>query len=178
MQAVVLAGGRGTRLRSRTGDLPKSLVDVGGRPLLDHQIVLAKRHGIESILILVNHAAERIVEFCNQRDNWGIDVRCVNDGAPRGTAGAVLSVFDLLDDDFLTIYGDTMLDIDLTRYNSPEYIKDAGTPERLDKVCADLESGRIARASLKSPQKAVFLDRDGSASMLTMDTSIVPNVSN
>jgi NDP-sugar pyrophosphorylase family protein len=63
MQAVVLAGGRGTRLRSRTGDLPKSLVDVGGRPLLEHQIVLAKRHGTESILILVNHAAERIVEF-------------------------------------------------------------------------------------------------------------------
>lgn len=257
MQAVVLAGGRGTRLRSRTGDLPKSLVDVGGRPLLEHQIGLVKRHGIERILILVSHAAEQIVEFCNQRDNWGIDVRCVNDGAPRGTAGAVLFVLDLLDDDFLTIYGDTMLDIDLNRfkrfheehkaaaatvlthpndhpqdsdlietsedgmvsafhpyphdpgcyypnrvnaalyyirkqalspwraaatpldfgkdlfpemlrlgmkitsYNSPEYIKDAGTPERLDKVCADFESGRIARASLSTPQKAVFLDRDG-----------------
>ncbi|RWD37126.1 MAG: HAD-IIIA family hydrolase [Mesorhizobium sp.] len=257
MQAVVLAGGRGTRLRSRTGDLPKSLVDVGGRPLLEHQIVLAKQHGIERILILVNHGAGQIVEFCNQRENWGIDVRCVDDGAPRGTAGAVLSVLDMLDDNFLTIYGDTMLDIDFTRfkcfhekhkaaaatvfshpndhphdsdlietsedgivtafhtyphdpgcyypnkvsaalyyirkqalsrwraavtpldfgkdlfpemlragieirsYSSPEYIKDAGTPERLDKVCADFESGRIARASLASPQKAVFLDRDG-----------------
>ncbi|TIT01731.1 MAG: HAD-IIIA family hydrolase [Mesorhizobium sp.] len=257
MQAVVLAGGRGTRLRSRISDLPKSLVNVGGRPLLEHQIVLAKQHGIERILILVNHAAERIVEFCNQRENWGIDILCVNDGAPRGTAGAVLSVLDLLDDDFLTIYGDTMLDIDLTRfkcfhekhkaaaatvfthpndhphdsdlietsedgmvtafypyphdpgcyypnkvsaalyyirrqalspwraavtpldfgkdlfpemlraglkirsYNSPEYIKDAGTPARLDKVCDDFESGCIARASLTSPQKAVFLDRDG-----------------
>ncbi|WP_084804329.1 HAD-IIIA family hydrolase [Bradyrhizobium sp. NAS80.1] len=257
MQAVVLAGGRGTRLRSRTGDLPKSLVNVGGRPLLEHQIILAKQHGIESILILVNHAAEQIVEFCNQRENWGIDVRCVNDGAPRGTAGAVLSTLDVLGDDFLTIYGDTMLDVDLTRfrcfhekhkaaaatvfthpndhphdsdlietsedgmvtafhpyphdpgcyypnrvsaalyyirkqalspwrtavtpldfgkdlfpemlrvgmeirsYNSPEYIKDAGTPERLDKVCADFESGRIARSSLSSLQKAVFLDRDG-----------------
>jgi histidinol-phosphate phosphatase family protein len=257
MQAVVLAGGRGTRLRGRIGDLPKSLANIGGTPLLEHQIVLAKQHGITRILILVNHAADQIVEFCNQRKNWGIDVRCVNDGAPRGTAGAVLAVLDLLDDDFLTIYGDTMLDIDLTRfksfhekhkaaaatifthpndhphdsdlieasedgivtafhpyprdpgcyypnkvsaalyyirkqallrwraaalpldfgknlfpemlragteirsYSSPEYIKDAGTPTRLDKVCADFESGRIAGASLASPQKAVFLDRDG-----------------
>ncbi|TPJ28708.1 HAD-IIIA family hydrolase [Mesorhizobium sp. B2-8-3] len=256
-QAVVLAGGRGTRLRGRIGDLPKSLASIGGKPLLEHQIVLAKQHGIERILILVNHAAEQIVEFCNQRKNWGIDVRCIDDGAPLGTAGAVLAVLDLLDDDFLTIYGDTMLDIDLTRfkcfhekhkaaaatvfthpndhphdsdlietsedgvvtafhpyprdpdcyypnkvsaalyyirkqallrwraaatpldfgkdlfpemlragaeirsYGSPEYIKDAGTPARLDKVCADFESGLIARASLTSPQKAVFLDRDG-----------------
>jgi histidinol-phosphate phosphatase family protein len=257
MQAVVLAGGRGTRLRDRIGDLPKSLVNIGGKPLLEHQIILAKQHGIEKILLLVNHAAEQIVEFCKQRENWGIDVLCVDDGAPRGTAGAVLSVLDLLDDDFLTIYGDTMLDVDLTRfkcfhekhkaaaatifthpndhphdsdlietsedgmvtafhpyphdpgifypnkvsaalyyirrqgllpwratatpldfgkdlfpemlragaeirsYSSPEYIKDAGTPARFDKVCADLASGRIARASLASPQKAVFLDRDG-----------------
>ncbi|MGX5800338.1 HAD-IIIA family hydrolase [Bradyrhizobium sp. Arg314] len=255
-QAVVLAGGRGTRLRSRIGDLPKSLANIGGKPLLEHQIVLARQHGIERILVLVNHAAEQIVEFCNQRKNWGIDVRCVDDGAPLGTAGAVLAVLDLLDDNFLTIYGDTMLDVDLTRfkcfhekhkaaatvfthpndhphdsdlietsedgtvtafhpyprdpgfyypnkvsaalyyirkqaflgwrsavtpldfgkdlfpemlragaeirsYSSPEYIKDAGTPARLDKVCADFESGRIARASLTSPQKAVFLDRDG-----------------
>ncbi|WP_246685929.1 HAD-IIIA family hydrolase [Mesorhizobium sp. B2-4-6] len=257
MQAVVLAGGLGTRLRGRIGDLPKSLANIGGKPLLEHQILLAKQHGIERILILVNHAAEQIVEFCNHRGNWGIEVRCVDDGAPRGTAGAVLSVLDLLDEDFLTIYGDTMLDVDLTRfkrfhekheaaaatvfthpndhphdsdlietsedgvvtafhpyphdpgcfypnkvsaalyyirrqalypwratatpldfgkdlfpemlragaeirsYSSPEYIKDAGTPARLDKVCADLASGRIARASLASPQKAVFLDRDG-----------------
>ncbi|ESY64280.1 HAD-IIIA family hydrolase [Mesorhizobium opportunistum] len=257
MQAVVLAGGRGTRLRSRIGDLPKSLANIGGKPLLEHQIVLAKQHGIEKVLILVNHAAEQIVEFCKQRENWGIEILCVDDGAPRGTAGAVLSVLDLLDDDFLTIYGDTMLDVDLTRfkcfhekhkaaaatifthpndhphdsdlietsedgivtafhpyphdpgifysnkvsaalyyvrrqallawratatpldfgkdlfpemlragaeirsYSSPEYIKDAGTPARFDKVCADFASGRIARASLASSQKAVFLDRDG-----------------
>ncbi|MDX8493036.1 HAD-IIIA family hydrolase [Mesorhizobium sp. VK22B] len=256
-QAVVLAGGRGTRLRGRIGDLPKSLANICGKPLLEHQILLSKQHGIERILILVNHASEQIVEFCNQRKNWGIDVRCVNDGAPLGTAGAVLAVLDLLDDDCLTIYGDTMLNIDLTRfksfhdkhkaaaatvfthpndhphdsdlievsedgmvaafhpyphepgsyypnkvsaalyyirkqallrwrsavtpidfgkhlfpamlldgteirsYSSHEYIKDAGTPARLDKICADFESGRIDRASLAFPQKAVFLDRDG-----------------
>ncbi|TIT29393.1 MAG: HAD-IIIA family hydrolase, partial [Mesorhizobium sp.] len=50
---------------------------------------------------------------------------------------------------------------EIRSYSSPEYIKDAGTPARLDKACADLASGRIARASLASPQKAVFLDRDG-----------------
>jgi histidinol-phosphate phosphatase family protein len=256
-QAVILAGGKGTRLIERLGDLPKPLVDVCGTPLLEHQILLAKRHGIQQIFVLVNHAANKISEFCEARENWGLNIKCIDDGVPRGTAGAVLAVIDQLADDVLTIYGDTMLDVDLSRfwsfhdkdrsaaatifthpndhphdsdlietsddnvvtafypyphdqtrfypnqvsaalyvlrkealafwraaptpldfgkdlfpemlragqrirsYSSPEYIKDAGTPGRLDKVCADLKSGRIARASLTHPQKAVFLDRDG-----------------
>lgn len=256
-QAVILAGGKGTRLLERLGNLPKPLVDICGVPLLERQILLAKRHGVTRALILVNHAAEQIVDFCASRQNWGIDISCIDDGPPRGTAGAVLAVFDRLADEFLVIYGDTMLDVDLTRfhsyhtqaagaaatlflhpndhpqdsdlveigehgeiaafhpyphdgsryyqnlvnaalywvnkqalaqwrngggildfgkdlfpamlrsglilrgYNSPEYIKDIGTPRRLDRVCADFRSGRIARASLDHPKAMVFLDRDG-----------------
>lgn len=257
-QAIILAGGKGTRLRARLGDLPKPLVDVCGVPLLERQIQLLKRYDFNQILILVGYQGERIVEFCHSRGNWGIDVKCIYDGVPLGTAGAVLNVFDYLDKEFLVVYGDTMLEIDIRRfclyhaenkkaaatlflhpndhpfdsdlvdideegfitafypyphdpsiyfpnlvnaglylirkdslqdyltrvgkildfgnelfpdmisrgvnlrgYNSPEYIKDCGTPERLDKVIMDYDEGRINRASLFLKQKAVFLDRDG-----------------
>ena len=256
-QAVILAGGKGTRLRERLGNLPKPLADIAGLPLLERQILLAKRYGFDNILILVNYEAKCIVDFCSSRNNFGLNITCIDDGAPRGTAGAVLAVMSRLADEFLVLYGDTMLAVDLDRfaafhrarpgaaatlfvhpndpphdsdlveagaegrisafhpyphdpdrhypnlvnaalyyvtkaalepwrntsglldfgknlfpamlargltlyaYNSPEYIKDCGTPVRLDKVCADFTSGRIARTSLSEPQAAVFLDRDG-----------------
>ncbi len=257
-QVVILAGGKGTRLRERLGDLPKPLIDICGLPLLERQILLAKRYGFTQVIILVNYRAERIVEFCTNRKNWGLDIHCIDDGEPRGTAGAVLQILDSLESEFLLIYGDTMLEVDLERfhryhaqggrevaatlflhpndhphdsdlveidedgcvagfypyphddsryypnlvnaalywvrrdalepwrghtgvldfgkelfpamiqrgmtlrgYNSPEYIKDCGTPARIDKVNADYEAGRIQRAVLGCPQRAVFVDRDG-----------------
>ncbi len=255
-QAVILAGGQGTRLKERLNGLPKPLIDICGVPLLERQILLCKQHGFTDILILVNYAAEQIRQFYASRNNWGLTVTCIDDGQPRGTAGAVLAVLDACADEFLVLYGDTMLAVDLDRfwsfhkasqadgslfvhpndhphdsdlvvaheddtikafrpyphpadgyepnlvnaalyilnkkalqpwvdqavpldfakdlfprmlqngqklaaYNSPEYIKDCGTPQRLDKVCADFASGRIERASLNHQQRAVFLDRDG-----------------
>lgn len=257
-QVVILAGGKGTRLRERLGDLPKPLIDVCGVPLLERQILLAKRYGFTSVVILVNYRAERIVEFCASKDNWGLNIECIDDGEPRGTAGAVLQILDKLEPEFLLMYGDTMLEVDLDRfhryhaqggdaiaatlflhpndhpqdsdlveveengnvagfypyphddsryypnlvnaalywvrrqalepwrghegvldfgkelfpamigcgmtlrgYNSPEYIKDCGTPARIDKVSGDFEAGRIQRAGLGHLQRSVFLDRDG-----------------
>lgn len=256
-QAVILAGGKGTRLSERLGGLPKPLIDICGKPLLERQIELLKRHGFTHVLVLVNYGAQHIIEFCNSRDNWDLQIECVDDGEPRGTAGATLAVLPRLEGQFLVIYGDTMLEVDLTRfelyhnsqpdnsvtlflhpndhpqdsdlvelddagrvlafhpyphdptryypnlvnaalyfvrraalepwrhakgpldfgkdifpgmlrrgyvlggYNSPEYIKDCGTPARLDKVCADFISGRIHGASLSVAQAAVFVDRDG-----------------
>ncbi len=256
-QAVILAGGKGTRLRDRLGHLPKPLIDVCGVPLLERQILLAKKHRFTEVLVLVNHAASHIIDYCASKQNWGLDISCIDDGQPRGTAGATLAVFDRLASEFLVMYGDTMLEVDLTRFhdyhrqidnisatlflhpndhpmdsdlvemdndgiisafhayphdpsrfypnlvnaalywvqkealtpwrentgtldfgkdlfpamlerglklrgfNSPEYIKDIGTPARLDRVCADFASGKIERSSLDRPQPMVFVDRDG-----------------
>ncbi|MDP1711352.1 MAG: HAD-IIIA family hydrolase [Candidatus Nanopelagicaceae bacterium] len=256
-QVIILAGGKGTRLAERLNGLPKPLIDICGLPLLERQILLCKRYGFTDVLVLVNHAAQSIIDFCADRGNWDLHLSCVDDGEPRGTAGATLAVLDQLADEFLVMYGDTMLDVDLNRflqahisqphvaatlflhpndhpsdsdlveindngevvafhpyphnpacyypnlvnaalywvrksallpfrgrteqmdfvkhlfpellaagqklmgYNSSEYIKDCGTPTRLDKVCGDFLSGRIVRANLNQPQVAVFLDRDG-----------------
>lgn len=256
-QVVILAGGKGARLRERLGNLPKPLVDVCGVPLLERQVLLTKEHGFSDVLVLVNHAAEQIVDYCASKQNWGLDIHCIDDGQPRGTAGATLAAFDRLADEFLVMYGDTMLAVDLGRfhsyhaqlpeaaatlfvhpndhpqdsdlvevdedgriagfhpyphdpsryypnlvnaalywirkpalepwretagmldfakdlfpamllrgatlrgYESPEYIKDLGTPARLDRVCADFRSGKVRRSRLDRPQAMVFIDRDG-----------------
>jgi histidinol-phosphate phosphatase family protein len=256
-QAVILAGGKGTRLKERLGGLPKPLIDVCGIPLLEHQINLLKSQNFDNILILVNYESEKIIEFCKSKNNWGLNILCIDDGEPLGTAGAILRVYDLLQSEFLVVYGDTMLNVDLNRfyeyhnqhqssvatlflhpndhpsdsdlveldinglvlgfhpyphdsskyypnlvnaalywirkeallswkdnnlmldfgknlfpmmlkknfiirgYNSIEYIKDGGTPSRIDKICGDLLSGKIKKSNLNNLQKAIFIDRDG-----------------
>jgi NDP-sugar pyrophosphorylase family protein len=73
-QAIILAGGKGTRLSDRLKGLPKPLVDVAGKPLLEHQIQLLKKYGYTDILLLVNYGANYIEDFCSQNNNWGINV--------------------------------------------------------------------------------------------------------
>ena len=262
-QAIILAGGKGTRLAERLHGLPKPLVQIARQPLLQRQLLLLKEQGITRVLLLVNHQAEAIAAFCRAHNNFDLDITLVDDGEPRGTAGATLAALSQLPedaDDLLILYGDTLFNIDLSRlfafhdkhdgaatlflhpndhpqdsdlveldaggriravhpyphpedtefsnlvnaalyvvrrsallpwahlaqetprvidfakelfprmvaaglplygYSSPEYIKDVGTPSRLDRAEADIASGRYASGSLAIPKAAVFLDRDG-----------------
>lgn len=259
-QAVILAGGKGTRLAERLNGRPKPLVDVNGTPLLELQVRTLAHRGIDDIVVLVNHAADQIQAFFEQRQ-FPSRVRLFDDGEPRGTAGALLACLDDLDDRFIVVYGDTLFDIDIGHmlaaheasgadatlllhpndhpadsdlveidatgrvqafhgyphpdgaelrnlvnaafyivekkallawrdfpvpcdfakdlfpamvradayiagYVSFEYIKDLGTPKRLDKVEKHLRSGVVQRASRQHLQKAVFLDRDGTLNVL------------
>jgi histidinol-phosphate phosphatase family protein len=295
-QCVILAGGQGTRLRDRLGDLPKPMVPIGGKPLLEHQIELVRRHGFEEAVLFVHHRAETIQQHFGDGQRWGLRMVYLVEHEPLGTAGAVLAGLDRLAERFLVLYGDTMVNVDLDRlwrvhaeqgadatlllhpndhpfdsdlvetdatgritafhhrphpagvwrqnlvnaalyvverrglehfrdspphshkdklraspsspgipeipgargtrpsegegcaavpggapldfgqdvfpallqsgarlwgYNSPEYIKDIGTPSRYDRVCAEFDAGVVQRSSLATPQRAVFLDRDG-----------------
>jgi len=318
-QVVILAGGKGTRLKDRLGDLPKPMIPIAGKPLLEHQIGLARQHGFARVLMFVCHRADLIEAHFGDGSRWGLRVEYVLEKEPLGTAGAVWAGLDKLEDQFVVIYGDTMVNVDLTRlcqahqrsgadatlllhpnnhpldsdlvetdadsritafhnrphpadrffqnlvnaglyvinkraleagcqrfreksdgdrssrrkeaqtpsvcanttgkgqslprngkdgfhsvpllseevgdgvesvltreilgpildfgkdlfpamlaggahlqgYNSPEFIKDIGTPERYDHVCAQYAAGLVQRSSLATPQRAVFLDRDG-----------------
>lgn len=261
MQAVILAGGKGTRLASRLNGKPKPLVDVCGAPLLQRQIEQLSRQGVDDFVVLVNHAADQIADFLKANGDFGCRIALIDDGDPRGTAGAVLNCLDRLNDSFLVVYGDTLFNIDLARfldshrrsgadatlflhpndhphdsdlveiddegrivgfhpyphpdgawlpnsvnaafyavekralepyrdsqvpsdfakdlfprmlaqggrlggYSSFEYIKDLGTPGRLEKVEKHLSSGLVERSSLRTPQPCVFLDRDGTLNEL------------
>jgi histidinol-phosphate phosphatase family protein len=277
-QLVILAGGKGTRLQGLLGDLPKPMIPIGGRPLLEHHVELAGRYGFSEVVMFICHRAEVIQAHFGEGRRWGLNVRYEIESQPLGTAGAVLAALDSLADEFVVTYGDTMVNVDLGRleqahrasgagatlllhpndhpldsdlvevdagnwitafhhrphppgrwfqnlvnaglyvvskqalepfrargcvrenaaappeasqpspspggsrildfgkdlfpallqrgarllgYNSPEYIKDVGTPERYERICAEHAAGLVERSSLDTPQRAVFLDRDG-----------------
>ena len=257
-QAIILAGGKGVRLSSRLEGLPKTLVNFNDKPLIWYQLKLLEKYGYNEVLILVNYLAEKVEAYIRNSGYWKLSIKCIRENTPLGTAGAILSVFEELKTKFLVIYGDTMLNVDLKRfedfhdnqennditlfvhpndhpydsdlieitddnkvtaihasphkpnlylrnlvnaalyiinrdslfrfislkdfpldfgkdllpkllksrtiitaYNSPEYIKDCGTPERLDQSIDDYKKGKISKASLETSQKAIFLDRDG-----------------
>src|SRR5580700_2257461 len=111
-QLVILAGGMGTRLRARLGDLPKPMIPVAGKPLLEHQVELAKRHGFLDIIIFACYRADLIGRHFGDGSKWGMRIRTVVEGDPLGTAGAVLAGYESLADQFVVLYGDTMVNVD------------------------------------------------------------------
>jgi histidinol-phosphate phosphatase family protein len=255
-QVAILAGGMGTRLRERSGDLPKPMVPVLGKPVLHHQIELCRKYGFTNIALLVQHRHEKISEYFGDGSTLGVNLSYIIEAEPRGTSGALHDALPTLADRFLLLYGDTFMDVDLRKlwrahetagavatlflhpndhpqdsdlvdidangtvrailpyphpagrevrnlvnaalyvldragledvtpaegkadiakhmfprmldlgrplygYVSPEYIKDMGTPERLDKVERDFVAGLPERLSGRQLRSAVFLDRDG-----------------
>jgi histidinol-phosphate phosphatase family protein len=261
-QLVILAGGKGTRLRDRLGDLPKSMISIGGKPLLEHQIDLARKYGFTDVVIFAGYRADAIQAHLGSGEKFGLKIHYVVEREPLGTAGAVLAGLDTLADQFVVIYGDVMANVDLDPldsdlvevdengwitgfhnrphpdgayfqnlvnaglyvlrkealrpwvrpiasvpsgesplpslpsvenpsssrsrpsveildfgkdlfpamlragrrlfgYNSPDYIKDIGTPARYDRISAEYAAGIVQRSSLATKQRAVFLDRDG-----------------
>lgn len=254
---AILAGGMGTRLRERTGEsLPKPMVPVLGRPLLEHQIALCRDQGFNHIALLVHYQHQSISNHFGDGSSFGVRLSYIVEDTPRGTAGALRGALPNLAERFLVLYGDTYLDVDLTSlwnahakseavatlflhpndhpqdsdlveidpsgrilaihpyphpeglayrnlvnaglyaltkaglesalpteekedlakhtfprmlqaglplasYVSPEYIKDLGTPSRLDSVVAGITSGLVEKLSKRELRRAIFLDRDG-----------------
>lgn len=110
---VILAGGLATRLRPITEKTPKSLVEVAGKPFLDHQIDLLRRNGLTELVLCVGHLGEMIRDRYGDGSDWGIRLRYSFDGPKLlGTGGAIKRALPLLGDHFLVLYGDSYLPID------------------------------------------------------------------
>ena len=274
MKAVILAGGKGTRIASVRSDIPKPMIPVLGKPILEWQIECLKKSGITDILIGIGHLGHFIREYFGDGKKFGVDISYYEEKEPLGTAGALFKMKGL-DEDFLLLCGDTIFDIDFSRfikfhqgkkalaslmshpnnhpydssllvteiqypkegsgglpldthrvcawlakederlwcknrvnagiqiispelleltkktlvprhpenpdkidldrdvlkpavktgriyaYDTTEYIKDMGTPDRLEQVERDLKTGLVNAKNLSNKQRALFLDRDG-----------------
>ncbi len=114
IKLVIIAGGKGTRLGLK--DIPKPMVTIDGKPLLQYQIELAKRYGIEEIYILSGHLSEVIINYFGNGEKFGVKITHVVEDRPLGTGGAVKQLKDSIDDRFLVFYGDTIVDIDINAF--------------------------------------------------------------
>ena len=113
---MVLAGGKGTRLAERLNGRPKPLVDIDGTPLLKRQFEVLRANKVTVILILANHEIAQVEAFCRDPIFADLTVRIIDDGTPRGPAGALLHAFEFLAERFIVLYGDTLFDVDLDRF--------------------------------------------------------------
>src|SRR5512138_2755705 len=112
MQAVILAGGRGTRLRGLAGDAPKPMVPVLGKPFLEYQIAALRRAGIGDVVFCVGYRAKVISAYFGDGAPWGVRMSYVRDPEPRGTAGALKLAEPFLEERFLVLNGDTFAALD------------------------------------------------------------------
>lgn len=111
MQAVILAGGKGTRLRPYTVPLPKPLVPVGEHPILEVLLRQLRHHGFGDVVISTGHLAELIEAYCRGGRRWGLKIRYVREETPLSTAGALKLVRGLAPH-FLTLNGDVLTTLD------------------------------------------------------------------
>ncbi len=113
VMVVVLMGGLGTRLKEYTKQCPKSLVDVCGKPFFDYQLDLLTAWGFKKFVFLIGYKADMIEQYYGNGSSRGISIQYSYDGEKLlGTGGAVRGALDLLEDDFLLLYGDSFMDID------------------------------------------------------------------
>lgn len=115
MIAIIIAGGEGTRLRPLTYHTPKPLLPLCGRPIIDYQIELCRRHGIKDIVVNLHYLADELEQHLGDGSRLGVRIRYSHESAPLGTGGAVKLAAPFFDgEDMLVFNGDVLTDLDLT----------------------------------------------------------------
>jgi mannose-1-phosphate guanylyltransferase / phosphomannomutase len=115
VKAVVMAGGEGTRLRPMTASMPKPLLPVVNRPIMEHVLRLLRRHGMTEVVVTVQFLASLVRNYFGDGEDLGMNLQYATEEEPLGTAGSVKNAEAALSDDtFLVISGDALTDIDLT----------------------------------------------------------------
>ena len=117
-QAVILAGGRGERLRPLTDTLPKPMIPVNGRPFLEYLVELLKKNGISEIVLLVGYLSDVIIDHFGDGSQFGVTIRYSVGTVEDETGTRVRNARDMLDDKFLLMYCDNYWPIDLADMNA------------------------------------------------------------
>lgn len=148
MKVVIVAGGRGTRLRPLTNDRPKPMVEVAGKPIIEWEITWLKSYGIKSFLVLGSYMLNVLQDYVGDGSKWGVNVEYFDEGEPRGTGGALYGAKDLLknDDDFFMVNGDTITDFDIRKAKRGEYLATIViSPLRSPYGIVDLDGEKITK---------------------------------
>jgi mannose-1-phosphate guanylyltransferase/phosphomannomutase len=114
MKAVIMAGGEGTRLRPLTSNLPKPMMPLANKPMMEHIIDLLRRHGFDEVVVTLAFMPDAIRNHFGDGSEYGVHIQYATEETPLGTAGSVRNAADALDERFLVISGDVLTDIDLS----------------------------------------------------------------
>lgn len=113
MKAVILAAGKGKRLKQITNDTPKVMIRINGKPILEYHIKQLAQAGIVDIYINLHHLPEKIKHYFEDGHRWGVDISYSYEEKILGTAGAIKNLEkELTQGEFLVVYGDNYLNID------------------------------------------------------------------
>ena len=166
MNAVIMAGGEGSRLRPLTGNVPKPMLPVANKPLMEHTIELLKAYGFAEICATVQFLSSVVRNYFLDGSDVGVSLSYSVEDVPLGTAGSVLNARDLISGTFLVISGDALTDLDLHSVVEFHKSRDAAATLVLKRMTDPLEfgivltdsSGRIERFLEKPSWGQVFSD--------------------
>jgi len=143
MKAVIMAGGEGSRLRPLTSNLPKPMIPLVNRPMMEHVVNLLRQHGFDEVVVTVAYLANAIRTYFGDGSEFGVKMVYATEETPLGTAGSVRNARDELDDRFLVISGDVLTDIDLSAIVATHDAKGAMATIGLTPVENPLEFGIV-----------------------------------
>lgn len=166
MKAVIMAGGEGTRLRPLTCGIPKPMVPILNKPVMEYTIKLLKKHDIKDIAVTMAYLPSVIMDYFSTGEEWGVNLNYFIEDTPLGTGGSVKNASKYLDDTFVVISGDALTDLDIQKAIDYHYAKKAKATLVLKKESIPLEygviitdeSGRIVRFLEKPSWGEVFSD--------------------
>lgn len=181
--AVIMAGGKGSRLLSITNDeIPKPMVPVDGKPLLEYQVEKLKTYGIKKIVMIVGHLGEKIVDHFKDGKDFRVEIDYIFEKEPLGTAGAFYYLKDKIDaKDFMLVFGDVFFDIDFDRMEDFHFKNSAlttllahpnGHPYDSDLIQTD-DTGRVIGFDSKHNVRDYWYDNMVNAGMYIINKRLL-----
>lgn len=115
MKVIIIAGGKGSRMESIDSSTPKGLLEINGKPVLEHQIELAKKFGYFDITICIGFLGQKIKEYFSDGSKWNVNISYSSESSPLGTSGAVAKLSSTITEDCFIFYGDTLMNVSLAQ---------------------------------------------------------------
>lgn len=124
MKVVIMAGGKGTRISSVANDIPKPMIKIQGKPVLEHELECLREQGFTDIIITVSHLSNVIIDYFGDgtklspvtHQPFGVNIEYYVENTPLGNAGALFKIKEKLTDDFLLLNADAIFNVDFNRF--------------------------------------------------------------
>lgn len=167
MKVVIIAGGQGTRIASVNSEIPKAMIPVCGKPIIEHEVDLCKRYGFTDFLFIIGYLGNQISEYFGDGSKCGARIEYYQEEKPLGTAGALGYLKNKLTEDFFVLYGDTIVDFDMEAMLA--YHRQKGADATLlvhpndhpyDSDIVDMDADGKVRRFFNKPHEEGFVSRN------------------